>query len=85
MSGTDTSGFAAAQQAAASADATVIVIGLDQTQESEGHDRTAINLPGVQDEFVQAVASSSKVSPPSYNFTIEPLIHRIHCRALWLW
>jgi hypothetical protein len=30
------------------ADATIIVVGLDQSQESEGHDRTIISLPGVQ-------------------------------------
>jgi hypothetical protein len=48
MAGTSTSGFADAVEAAQSADATIIVIGLDQTQEAEGNDRTFISLPGVQ-------------------------------------
>ena len=62
MSSSDTSGFAAAQQAAQTNDATVLFIGLDQSQESEGHDRTSIALPGVQAQLVQSVAAVSKVS-----------------------
>jgi xylan 1,4-beta-xylosidase len=35
----DTEGFAAALAAVSGADATVLVMGLDQSQEKEGHDR----------------------------------------------
>jgi beta-glucosidase len=48
----DRSGFAAAESAASAADATIVVVGLDQGQESEGHDRDSIALPGVQSDFI---------------------------------
>jgi len=38
----------------------VIVVGLDQSQESEGHDRTITGFPGVQSQFITAVAGSAK-------------------------
>eukprot|EP01062_Namystynia_karyoxenos_P073291 TRINITY_DN70101_c0_g1_i1.p1 TRINITY_DN70101_c0_g1~~TRINITY_DN70101_c0_g1_i1.p1 ORF type:complete len:908 (+),score=307.11 TRINITY_DN70101_c0_g1_i1:79-2724(+) len=60
VSSSDKSGFAAATDAAAAADATVLIMGLDQGQESEGHDRTNVTLPGVQYEFIDAVASKAK-------------------------
>eukprot|EP00698_Gefionella_okellyi_P019880 TRINITY_DN6160_c0_g1_i1.p2 TRINITY_DN6160_c0_g1~~TRINITY_DN6160_c0_g1_i1.p2 ORF type:complete len:303 (-),score=76.42 TRINITY_DN6160_c0_g1_i1:34-942(-) len=60
MATDDTSGFADAQAAAAAADATIIVVGLDQSQESEGHDRYSIDLPGLQTLFISAVAEASR-------------------------
>jgi len=54
-----TSGFAAATAAAKAADAVVLVIGIDQSQESEGHDRTDITLPGYQNELIAAVAGNA--------------------------
>jgi beta-glucosidase-like glycosyl hydrolase len=60
MSSNDTSGFADACSAASSADATVIIAGLDQTQEREGYDRSTITWPGVQEEMILKVASCSK-------------------------
>jgi beta-D-xylosidase 4 len=59
VAGDSTDGIAAAEGAAASADATVVVIGLDETQEREGHDRTSIRLPGVQEELVKRVAAAA--------------------------
>jgi len=56
---TDTSGFTAACNAAKATDATVLVMGLDQSQEREGHDRTIISLPGVQDKLISSVAACS--------------------------
>ena len=56
----DTSGFAAAVTAAQTADATVIIVGLDQLFESEGHDRTDLLLPGNQTQLIQTVAAASK-------------------------
>ncbi|EGD77165.1 beta-glucosidase [Salpingoeca rosetta] len=56
----DTSGFDAAVAAAKEADAVVVVVGLDQGQESEGHDRTSITLPGHQEDLVAQVAAAAK-------------------------
>eukprot|EP00049_Salpingoeca_infusionum_P006942 m.113052 g.113052 ORF g.113052 m.113052 type:complete len:901 (+) comp13502_c0_seq1:214-2916(+) len=43
------------------ADEVVVVVGLDQTQEREGHDRTSISLPGKQEDLIQtAIAAASK-------------------------
>eukprot|EP01060_Flectonema_neradi_P015967 TRINITY_DN225_c0_g1_i4.p1 TRINITY_DN225_c0_g1~~TRINITY_DN225_c0_g1_i4.p1 ORF type:complete len:748 (+),score=195.19 TRINITY_DN225_c0_g1_i4:55-2298(+) len=55
-----TSGFGDAVNAAKEADATVIVIGISTKEESEGHDRTIISLPGNQEQFVNEVAAASK-------------------------
>lgn len=60
MAGSDTSGFAAAEDAAAKADATVLVMGLNGGQEGEGHDRTSIALPGVQGQLIDAVVAKAK-------------------------
>jgi len=46
MASNNTGGIPQAVHDAAAADATVLVLGLDQTQEREGHDRTQIGLPG---------------------------------------
>jgi len=59
----DTSGFSAAETAAAGADATVVMVGMTQAQESEGHDRTSIDLPGVQHEFISKVADAANGKP----------------------
>mmetsp|Transcript_18126 Transcript_18126/g.43550 ORF Transcript_18126/g.43550 Transcript_18126/m.43550 type:complete len:739 (+) Transcript_18126:71-2287(+) len=56
----DTSGIAAAADAAADADVTVLFVGIDQSQEREGHDRSNITLPGVQYELIDAVAAKAK-------------------------
>lgn len=40
-------------------DATIIVVGLDQTQEKETLDRTHLRLPGQQENLVAAVANVS--------------------------
>lgn len=48
--------LAEALAAAASADAVVLVVGIDQSIESEGHDRTDIGLPGYQNLLIQEVA-----------------------------
>lgn len=56
----DTSGFAAALAAAAASDYVVLMMGIDQTVEGESHDRTEIDLPYVQHEFVAAVMKLNK-------------------------
>ena len=45
---------------AASADATVLLVGLDGTVEGEGHDRFGIDLPGNQSQLVLEVSKASK-------------------------
>ena len=85
MAGFSKAEFAAAATAAATADATIIVIGLDQTQEREGHDRYSIALPGVQDDFVASVAMSAKVLARHIPllFTVTGPCHcGGHCRRL---
>eukprot|EP01120_Amphizonella_sp_Union-15-10_P013666 TRINITY_DN6394_c0_g1_i2.p1 TRINITY_DN6394_c0_g1~~TRINITY_DN6394_c0_g1_i2.p1 ORF type:complete len:328 (-),score=80.86 TRINITY_DN6394_c0_g1_i2:13-996(-) len=60
IAGTDKSDFPAACTAAKSSDATVLVVGLDQSQEREGMDRTIISFPGVQSDLISTVADCSK-------------------------
>jgi beta-glucosidase len=45
--------------AAAEADATVLVVGTTGEWESEGHDRTSMDLPGAQDELVRRVLDAN--------------------------
>jgi beta-glucosidase len=47
----------AAVAAAASADVAIVVVGTDETWESEGRDRKTVTLPGRQDELVDRVAA----------------------------
>lgn len=55
-----TSGFAAAISAAKDADQVVMVMGIDQSVEGEGDDRTAIDLPGAQHKLTAAITSLGK-------------------------
>jgi len=55
----DTSGFDAAIAAATAADAVVLFLGLDDSIENEGHDRSSLELPGVQMELALKVASAA--------------------------
>ncbi|XP_028788780.1 beta-D-xylosidase 1 [Neltuma alba] len=52
--------FGAAEIAARHADATVLVVGLDQSIEAEFRDRVGLLLPGSQQELVSKVARASK-------------------------
>jgi beta-glucosidase len=45
--------------AAATADVAIVVVGTDDTWESEGRDRKSVTLPGRQDELVGRVAASN--------------------------
>jgi len=60
IASSDTSKFTAAINAAKEADATVLVMGLDQTQEAEWLDRVTIDFPGVQSNLIQQVAAAAK-------------------------
>ncbi|MEB0201556.1 glycoside hydrolase family 3 C-terminal domain-containing protein [Cryobacterium sp. 10S3] len=48
-----------AAAAAAAADVVVLVVGTNSKVESEGFDRTSLDLPGRQDELVRAVAAAN--------------------------
>ena len=52
--------FGAAIDAARQADATILVMGLDQSIEAEFRDRVGLLLPGRQQELISKVAASSK-------------------------
>jgi len=52
--------FGSAINAARQADATVLVMGLDQSIEAETVDRTHLFLPGRQQDLVSKVAAASK-------------------------
>ncbi|KAI3465096.1 hypothetical protein Pfo_021759 [Paulownia fortunei] len=55
--------FAAIEDAvntAKQADYVVLVMGLDQSQETEDHDRVDLTLPGQQESLIRAVATASK-------------------------
>jgi len=64
LSSTDTSGFAAAVDAAKKADVAIVFVGLHPGQgggdarEDEGWDRKDIILPGVQNQLVQAIVAT---------------------------
>ncbi|PON61934.1 Glycoside hydrolase, partial [Parasponia andersonii] len=52
--------FGAAEAAARQADATVLIVGLDQSIEAETRDRVGLLLPGLQEELVSRVANASR-------------------------
>lgn len=52
--------FGDAEIVAQEADATVLVMGIDQTIETEGKDRADLLLPGRQQELVSRIATASK-------------------------
>jgi beta-D-xylosidase 4 len=56
----DTAGWKRALDAAAAADAVVMVLGIDGSIEGESNDRTSIDLPAVQHAFAAAVAALGK-------------------------
>mmetsp|Transcript_8016 Transcript_8016/g.8854 ORF Transcript_8016/g.8854 Transcript_8016/m.8854 type:complete len:761 (+) Transcript_8016:22-2304(+) len=60
VSGTSTSGFAAAKQAVEQADYVIMMLGIDTTVEREGEDRHEISLPGVQNEFAEMILGIGK-------------------------
>lgn len=51
--------IAAAAKLAASSDAAVIFAGIDNRFEGEGRDRNNLDLPGLQDKLIQAVAAAN--------------------------
>jgi beta-glucosidase-like glycosyl hydrolase len=63
IAGNSTAGLSNATAAAAAADATVVVVGLDGTQEGEYNDRASLELPGVQGALITAVCAAAGGRP----------------------
>jgi len=63
IAGNSKAEFGQACKLATVADATVMVMGLDQSQESEGNDRTIVSFPGVQADFIANTASCANGKP----------------------
>ncbi|KAI0191936.1 glycoside hydrolase superfamily [Astrocystis sublimbata] len=63
ITGTSTSGFAAAVNMAKSADATIFVGGIDNSIESEGRDREQITWTGAQLSLIQQLATATGDKP----------------------
>lgn len=57
---TDTSGFDQAVKVASTADVVIVGLGLDQSIEREGHDRSTIDLPSGQYALVSALKKAGK-------------------------
>ena len=55
----DSASVAAAVRVAKDADTVIVVVGLDESQEGEGHDRTSLLLPPNQVALIEAVAAAS--------------------------
>jgi beta-glucosidase len=58
--GTDTSGFAQAVSIARQADVAILLLGEHPNMSGEAHNRTTLDLPGVQQRLAQLVSSSGK-------------------------
>lgn len=56
----DSRAFAAAVQAAESADQIIVVLGIDSNIETEGRDRTNTTLPGMQEDLALALLALNK-------------------------
>ena len=57
---TDTSGFSEAVRAARAADAVIMVLGEHQDMSAEARNRTSVDLPGVQQQLLEAVHATGK-------------------------
>lgn len=64
VNSSDTSGIKAAAALATTSDAIVLVVGLDQTVESEGLDRYTLPLPGEQMNLIEAVLDQKDAKAP---------------------
>lgn len=77
INSTDTSGFAEAVAAAKRADAVVLFVGEAQNMSGEAKSRTSLDLPGVQQQLVEAIKATGKpvvaVLFSGRPLTIEPL------------
>ncbi|ELR20723.1 betaxylosidase [Acanthamoeba castellanii str. Neff] len=56
---TNTTGIPEAVKAAQAADVAIVVLGLNTSVESEGKDRVAITLPGMQDHLIKSIVATN--------------------------
>lgn len=56
--------FGPACTAAKTADAVIVALGLDQTMESEGHDRSTIDLPPLQNALLRGIRAATRPGTP---------------------
>lgn len=80
-------GIARAAAAARAADLTVVLVGTNADVESEGWDRTGLDLPGRQDELVDAVLDADPEAVVVVNAggpVLLPWLDRART-ALWMW
>lgn len=76
-----------AEAVAAAADVAVVVVGHDDDWESEGHDRTSMDLPGRQDELVERVAAANPATVVVVNAGAPvtlPWADRVRA-VVWCW
>ena len=66
----DTELLAEAERAAASADVAVVVVGANEQAESEGWDRTSLELPSRQDELVRRVRGGEPHGPSWFSTAV---------------
>lgn len=60
LEGSDTTGFAAAREAASNADIVILALGENYVQSGEAASRTDIRLPGPQEELTAAIMATGK-------------------------
>jgi beta-glucosidase len=80
--------YAEAHAAAANTDATILVLGEESFMSGEAHSRADIDLPGVQAELINAIASTGKpivlVVMAGRPLTLEPILHQVDA-ILYAW
>ena len=69
VAGTDGGKIAGAVALAASADVVIMALGIDQSQEREGHDRTITTFPGKQNELLEHVMALGKTKTILVSFS----------------
>ena len=60
ISGDDRSGFAGALEAARSADAVILALGESREMSGEAASRSSLDIPGIQNDLIEAVAGAGK-------------------------
>ena len=79
--------MAAAAAAARAADVAVLVVGTDDETESEGYDRSSLDLPGDQDELVRRVLAANPAAVVAVNAGAPVLLPWLEDApaVLWTW
>ena len=70
-----TDGFDEALDAVSNSDIVVLIMGIDQSQEREGHDRNSITLPGVQMDLIEMILQVFMINI----YSVSLLLHLLLC------